>query len=180
MQVLFPSCATTLQLGLGALLLWDAYERRESPTPPPPATFAASVLAGILLVGLCLRPSSMSATISAVIGLVSSIAAGHNDPWSGFAGDTLLRWMLLWHIAGAGTSFAGHACLQSQLAWLYLGSLLHKDVGAYVNEAHAARSLLLTEHYDARDSPWWRMAVQFASDPSLAQVQKPRGQPHEA
>ena len=71
---------------------------------------------------------------------------------------------------GHGPSLFVRACLQTQLAWLYLGSMLHKDFGAYFVDAHAARSMLLVEQHDTRDSILWQLAVRFASYPPGARA----------
>lgn len=179
--VLYSTCAVgkamasaTLGLGLGLILLHDASERRCAPNPLVWALLleAGAGVSLALISPLQMRTgkhSSMLSSLSrgaALCGLISSIAAGHEDPWSAFAADVLLRWSLLWLVACAGSSI-GNALLNLQLCWLYLGSLLHKSVSAYLIDAHAARSLLLTEHYDARDWPPWQLAVWVASDPWL-------------
>jgi hypothetical protein len=163
------SSAAVLQLGCGAVLLYDIWDRRFAPCPPCTATSAIGATSGIALLVLHLmRPGCDAAVrICALAGLYASAVAGHTDPFASFAADTLLRWLLLWLAAGAGSSAAGRAALLAQLGWLYLGSLLHKDFDAYFVDAHAARSLLLTEIYDARDWWPWRLAVEVAASPWL-------------
>ena len=161
--------AAVLQLGCGAVLLYDNWERRSAPCPPSTATFFVGASSGLALLMLHLiRPGyDVAIRISALSGLYASIDAGHADSFTSFAADILLRWLLLWLAAGAGSSAAGRAALLAQLGWLYLGSLLYKDFDAYFTDAHAARSLLITEIHDARDWWPWRLAVEVAASPWL-------------
>ena len=153
-----------LRSGLGLLLAWDALlSVRGSPVAAEP--IVALLATAEAAAGAALLARLPGAPVLALAGACINLAVCNRCPAAGMSGDTLLRWAAL--LAAVAPCPLGKLCAVLQVALLYAGAVWHKDVTAYLLEGHAARTVLLTEQNDSRDSALWHAATALASSGDL-------------
>ena len=146
-----------LQFGLGPILVYDALDRgRHDDMEAMSGSVGTVVLATLLVTQAVVGASlimlaatrnlpSVSSALAATAYIVAVLVHNIAEIETNFSGDVMLRHMLLWLVAMP--SRWATVGLVAQLALLYGVSLLCKSPDAYLFEAHAARSTLLSEHY---------------------------------
>jgi hypothetical protein len=176
------SSRNVLQLGVGAILVHDAYERQIGPgvefgakydigiAYATQAAAGATLIIGVLL-SWQLGPHAswmLPAELLSLIALGANIVVDFALRATFMCGDDVLR-ALLYFLVMSPTAL-GHVAILMQPAMLYLGSLQHKDIHSYLLEAHAAQSMLLSEFYDQRDCMMWQLATMLTANAWLAPV----------
>ena len=157
-------CVPVLRSGLGLLLAWDALlSVRGSPVAAEP--IVALLATAEAAAGAALLACLPGAPVLALAGACINLAVCNRCQAAGMSGDTLLRWAAL--LAAVAPCPLGKLCAVLQVALLYAGAVWHKDVTAYLLEGHAARTVILTEQNDSRDSALWHAATALASSATL-------------
>ena len=110
------------------------------------------------------RRSSAAGRALALAGYGASLALAKVEPRAVFGGDHVTRWALCWAACAPGGPAATRGAV-ALFGAISGGAALHKDVGAYVVDGHAARSMLLSAYVGDFGGTGWELLVRLGFAP---------------